>query len=443
MFPFAQLPETERRELVSHVRTLMRTAMEERLRREAKERGDDLSAGELSEGLQRILDAGPPLEVPVNFASLGPESVIRGRELYLRTCAPCHGTTGKGDGMQDQRNDDGTPTRPRDFTRGIFKGGRDPRQLYARIMLGMPGSPMPGSVGNQQPADVGDLVQFVLSIASAEAQKKVEHNRRQLVAYRVNSLLSDKIPEVLWSKVSAVPVVISPLWWRDYAEPDLQVQAIHDGQSLALRLSWADGTRNDQAVRPQDFEDMAAVQFFKGLREPFLGMGLADHSVDIWLWRASWHGKPEAYADVDATYPHMAVDLYPYEKAGNGARPHATENQSREFLAAQAAGNLRSDPRAPFTGNNLTARGVGSLTMRPRTSQLVSGDGEWHDGRWTIILRRPLNSPADAGLELGPGERVSIAFALWDGASRDRNGQKLVSIWHDLEIQDSERNANP
>jgi hypothetical protein len=33
----------------------------------------------------------------------------------------------------------------------------------------------------------------------------------------------------------------------------------------------------------------------------------------------------------------------------------------------------------------------------------------------------------------GPDDaRVTIAFALWDGAARDRNGQKLVSIWHDL-----------
>jgi hypothetical protein len=30
---------------------------------------------------------------------------------------------------------------------------------------------------------------------------------------------------------------------------------------------------------------------------------------------------------------------------------------------------------------------------------------------------------------------VSVAFALWDGAARDRNGQKLVSIWHDLTLE--------
>jgi hypothetical protein len=30
---------------------------------------------------------------------------------------------------------------------------------------------------------------------------------------------------------------------------------------------------------------------------------------------------------------------------------------------------------------------------------------------------------------------ASIAFALWDGAVHDRNGQKQVSIWHDLKVE--------
>jgi mono/diheme cytochrome c family protein len=443
MFPFAHLAGAERRELVTHVRTLMRTAMDERLRREAAKRGDEVNSAELADDIKRLLDTGLAIDVPVDFASLGQESIARGRDLYLRTCAPCHGQNGKGDGVQDQHNDDGTPTRPRDFTRGIFKGGRDPRQLYARIMLGMPGSPMPASLSVLPPAEIGDIVQFILSLAKPDAQKRVEHTRQHLVVHRIATALSGDIPEQIWKSASASPVVVSPLWWRDYAEPDLQVQALHDGHVLALRLIWADATLNDQAVRPQDFEDMAAVQLYKGPREPFLGMGLADHAVDIWLWRASWQSRPEAYADVDQTYPHMSVDLYPYESHGKGARPHATENQPREFLTAQAVGNLRSDPTQAFTGNSITARGVGSITMRPRLSQQVGATGSWREGRWTVILRRPLEVAPDAGIAMAPGERISIAFALWDGAARDRNGQKLVSIWHDLQLEDSERTADP
>jgi hypothetical protein len=243
------------------------------------------------------------------------------------------------------------------------------------------------------------------------------------------------ISETLWQQAQPTYILVSPLWWRDYEEPELHVQALHDGQMLAIRLTWQDRTRNDSAVRAQDFEDMAAVQLFRGSPEPFLGMGSADQSVDVWHWRAGWHGDPAAYADVDSVYPNLAVDLYPFEQAAPGPRPHAPERQPREYITARAAGNLRSDPSQTFTGSSLGAKGFGSLTMRPRVSQLVSASATWQDGRWTIVLRRPLHVSPDDGLKLAPGDRLSIAFAIWDGAARDRNGQKLVSIWHDLQLE--------
>jgi hypothetical protein len=263
----------------------------------------------------------------------------------------------------------------------------------------------------------------------------VEHKRTQVVARRSGRALSPDISEEEWRLSQPLPIVVSPLWWREYADPGLQVQALHDANSLAIRLGWHDSTRNDQAVRPQDFEDMAAIQLFKGSPEPFLGMGAADRSVDVWLWRAGWHGNTVAYADVDTAYPGMAVDLYPFEQPGDSSRPHATERQPREFITARAAGNLRSDPSQPFTGSSLQAKGFGSLTMQPLVSQLVSARGEWESGRWTVILRRPLTVSAQAGITLSAGDKLSIAFAIWDGAAGDRNGQKLVSIWHDLHLE--------
>jgi len=75
--------------------------------------------------------------------------------------------------------------------------------------------------------------------------------------------------------------------------------------------------------------------------------------------------------------------------------------------------------------------------MRPRLSQLVSARGVYQDkdGCWTVVFRRPLTVPAEGGVPLAAGDKLSIAFALWDGAARDRNGQKLVSIWHDLKVE--------
>jgi len=38
-------------------------------------------------------------------------------------------------------------------------------------------------------------------------------------------------------------------------------------------------------------------------------------------------------------------------------------------------------------------------------------------------------------VRLKPGAQVSLAVAVWDGAGGDRNGQKSVSIWHQLELE--------
>jgi hypothetical protein len=255
------------------------------------------------------------------------------------------------------------------------------------------------------------------------------------VAKRGSNPLAQKISEGDWKHSEPVAVVVSPLWWRHFESPDLHVAALHDGETLALRLTWKDTTRNDKPVRPQDFEDMAAVQLFQGSPEPFLGMGAADKPVDCWLWRASWDAVAGQVADVDTRYPHMSVDMYPFEKAGRTPRPHAPENQPEDFVTARAAGNQLANPARDFSGSNLQARGFGTLTMRPRVSQVVRARGSWKDGVWTVVLRRPLKVDPEAGLPLTPGGKLSIAFAIWDGAARDRNGQKLISVWHDLELE--------
>ena len=53
-----------------------------------------------------------------------------------------------------------------------------------------------------------------------------------------------------------------------------------------------------------------------------------------------------------------------------------------------------------------------------------------------MVMTRPLAAPSpEAGVALEPGARASVAFAVWNGSKRDRDGQKSFTIWHDLEIE--------
>jgi DMSO reductase family type II enzyme heme b subunit len=85
--------------------------------------------------------------------------------------------------------------------------------------------------------------------------------------------------------------------------------------------------------------------------------------------------------------------------------------------------------------HSLEVAGPGTITFRPPISQSVQAQGSWKDGRWTVVMTRPLKVESGGGVSLEPGRRVSIAFAVWDGAQRDRDGKKVITIWQDLVLE--------
>jgi mono/diheme cytochrome c family protein len=107
-----------------------------------------------------------------------PESLARGRELFLSPkakCAECHGEGGLGDGAQTRQvqpnrtepglfDDWGHEIRPRDLTTGIYRGGRRPVDLYRRIFAGIKGTPMTGFGAALTEEEIWDLVNYVSSI---------------------------------------------------------------------------------------------------------------------------------------------------------------------------------------------------------------------------------------------------------------------------------------
>lgn len=97
------------------------------------------------------------------------ELVARGKELFtgLASCNTCHGDEGLGDGASaaDLVDDWGFPISPRNFKEDFFKGGTDPEDIYRRVMLGIPGTPMPASREVlTEPEDPWALVYYVLKL---------------------------------------------------------------------------------------------------------------------------------------------------------------------------------------------------------------------------------------------------------------------------------------
>ena len=105
-------------------------------------------------------------------------------------------------------------------------------------------------------------------------------------------------------------------------------------------------------------------------------------------------------------------------------------------LPAWASGNQIAPGHAPTGGSDLAVAGPGSITFRIPKNQLVEARGQWRDGRWTVVMQRSLKVPSgEQGIALEPGERASLALAVWDGAHQDRDGKKQITIWQDLELE--------
>jgi mono/diheme cytochrome c family protein len=404
---------------------------------------DDITAPDVQEEIAAYAKArttpGEVAAVPVTEPA-NQAAIARGKEHFAKQgCISCHGNEGKGDGVKKMFDDEGYPTRPRDLTRGIYKGGHDPASLFLRVARGMPGTPMPSAPALSEP-QVIDLVHYLRSLSTEEQREAPVLKRERIVARSVTSLPASSDASA-WRVAAPVRIRLMPLWWRDDAVPAVQVQAVHDGQSLVLRLEWEDPTADTHAGRMESFKDAIALELVRGAEEPFLGMGASSTPIDLWMWDAD-RGQPGG--ELEQINPRLVVDVYPLTEkvveTAEYARPGTRTSQQPDLVfPAKAVGNqiARVAPH-PTGGSSLAAAGPGSTTFRFAKSQLVSASGRWSQGRWTVLMRRPLNvASPDDGVALVPGQTASVALAVWDGAHRDRNGQKQVSIWQDLVLEAS------
>ena len=68
-------------------------------------------------------------------------------------------------------------------------------------------------------------------------------------------------------------------------------------------------------------------------------------------------------------------------------------------------------------------------------SQNVQGHGIWRDGHWNVVFVRSLKSRDDDDVKFALEKTVPVAFAIWDGENRDRNGRKVISNWYQLSLE--------
>lgn len=354
--------------------------------------------------------------------------------LFATGCAPCHGVAGRGDGAQLQIDDRGFPIRPRDLTTGVFKGIPTSEHIYRRIVGGLPGSPMPQS-GYLQGKDAWDLTHFVLSLSSDGQRRRAEMMQFEIPVIRVEELPLHP-EDGQWRDVPRSNLHLMPLWWRSDRPEELTVQAVHNGNEIALLLTWYDDTHDQLALRPQDFRDAAAIEFASVDDPPFFAMGARGEFVNIWMWKSERQADLEpAFQDLDKQYPNMGIDAYPNLRRSELEQPTRnalTLESDSVFVTGWGAGNIVSDPTRKSPVEDLHAQGFGSLSARLPIDQRVQATGGFTTGTYRVLFRRALDGHGDHAINFEAGKKVSAAFAIWNGSAGDRDGKKSVTIWQKL-----------
>lgn len=278
---------------------------------------------------------------------------------------------------------------------------------------------------------------LLLSPRRAHAQQKAS-----LVAKPV-----EKIPatpeDPAWESADAIVIPLSPqavVKPRRYevSITGVAVRALYDEDRLALRLEWRDAGSDAMKGGAGAFRDALAVEFPSDPRKgiPFFGMGEPDRPVTIYQWKSDW--RSGANNDVDDKYPNMVVDDYPFSGRRAGEIAEATDYGKKDgdkvFLTSWAAGNVLGDPtlQAQRSVEKLTARGFGTIT--PVVDEKQDGDATaaWKNGIWTAVLTMPRTQEK---FTFARGQTVPVAFAAWDGAKSERGGEKAVSTWYFLSLE--------
>ncbi len=373
-----------------------------------------------------MTEPGEAIPIPPEPAST-PEGLEQGRKYYGTACAKCHGEKGEGKRDPTWRTAEGFPTSSRNLLRGVFKGGRDGKQLYLRFSTGLPGTPMPsGELAGDQ---VWRVVQYIQSLSNPAEQDRNTIRPAGLVAKRMQDLPPGP-EDTRWQDIPEVYVPLMPLWWRDGYINGVRVKTAHNDQRLAFRLEWNNATRDDEGVRQQSFPEGAAIQLTASVLPPLFAMGAANEVVNIWHWKALWDEDLRGFHDVAQAFPNLVSDAYFGSKKGWKSGPH----EDSTFIPARQLNNPVARQRHSSV-EKANAAGFGSYTAQSPEDQNVDGSSNWKEGVWRVQFVRDLGATNRNDVPLGVGEKVSVAFAIWDGSVADRNGQKTVSIWNTLRLE--------
>lgn len=256
-----------------------------------------------------------------------------------------------------------------------------------------------------------------------------------------------------WAKAPVLEIATKAAKEGNPDGPIVKVQAIYDGQYLAIRSEWADPTASlskaawtwdGSAFKKSGDEDRVMITWPMGNNPEFASkgctaachntsanedewwMGSEDPNIryDSWHWKSTrthpagytddqWWSVLKDPADPGSSRPNDAKDAGGYQDNVND------DKSGPKFMSSKGA-----DAQFIFAGEevaidttNLPAGAVipGYVLSKPVGSRGdIEASGVWADGKWVVVQRRLLNTGHDDDAVFTPPKQVPFGLAVVD-----------------------------
>ena len=277
----------------------------------------------------------------------------------------------------------------------------------------MNGTPMPSFAKALTEEERWYLANFI---------KSLQHQLTDNQVLKVQPIAGD-IPDdpdnESWATVAPMDIrltgqVIAAPRWQNPSIELVTVKALYNDQDIAFLLEWddpfEDTTHNKDAefdaseiskvgaynsyIQANDmlprqletFTDSVALQFpiktITGTKKPHFFRGDASNPVHLWIWKA--------------------------EQETNGQRS----------VDEAVARGWKQAPK-----------------MQDQEQQQISAKGSWADGRWRVIMKRPLLTDDRNDVQFIKGQFIPMALNAWDGSNGEHGLIMSLSSWYSVILE--------
>ena len=350
--------------------------------------------------------------LPRNMPPYDQDSIARGKEIFERAkCWECHGKLGRGDGQKsfDRTDDWGFPIRIRNLTHSWrIKTGTAVESIYRRFSTGINGTPMPSFSKALGEDERWYLANYIKSLQYQPSQHQV------LNALLVEGPVPDTAGDEIWARAEPMDVrlagqVIAAPRWQNPSIDLVTLKAVFNHQEIVFLVEWDDPFRdlvhrdelefeageisnvgafssyvqsNDMVPRQlQTFGDAIALQFpaklAQGTKKPHFFRGTASDPVQLWMWKAN------------------------------------PDDDGRQSVAEAIARGWSQPAKA-----------------QPEDQQQLSAAAVWRQGRWSVVMKRLLETPDRNDVQFVPGNFTPLAVNAWDGSNGEHGLIMSLSSWY-------------